>query len=155
MKDCKCQNKKTVGIIVLFALFGVFIFIMIKYIVNNYKFKKNMNKLNTHIESFNNNNRKYSNYNGLERDPLYLSIKNAANISYLKGQMDELYKMREEIRELNAQEKQNAQYNNQMQQEYKNEATGIQNALSSPDETENTTETQVQPENNSTEPTES
>lgn len=145
MKDCKCQNKKTVGIIVLFALFGIFIFIMIKYIVNNYKLKKNMN---THIESFKNNNKKYSNYNGLERDPLYLSIKNAANISYLKGQMDELYKMREEIRELNAQEKQNAQYNNQIQQEYKDEAIGIQTALSS-QETENKSQEQSETATNS------
>lgn len=147
MKDCKCQNKKTLGIIILFALFGLFIFIMIKYIVNNYKLK---NANNRTVETFNNN---YSNYNGLEKDPLYLSIKNAANISYLKGQMDELYKMREEIRELNAQEKQNAQYNNQMQQEYKDEATGIKNALSSPDENENISisQNEPQPENNSIE----
>lgn len=152
MKDCKCQNKKTLGIVILFALFGVFIFIMMKYVVNNYKLKKyNNNNRNKIIETFNTNS-KYSNYNGLERDPLYLSIKNAANISYLKGQMDELYKMREEIRELNAQEKQNAQYNNQVQQEYKDEATGIQNALSSPDENENengnNSGESMQPQNN-------
>ena len=145
MKVCKYQNAKTLSIFILFVLFGVFIFISVKYIINNYKLKTNANRIknNSVIESFDNNS-KYSNYNGLEKDPLYLSIKNAANISYLKGQIDELYKMREDIRELNVQEKQNAQYNNQMQQEYKDEAKGIENALSSPDE--NTPQTEIEPE---------
>ena len=145
MKVCKYQNAKTLSIFILFVLFGVFIFVSVKYIINNYKLKTNANRIknNSVIESFDNNS-KYSNYNRLEKDPLYLSIKNAANISYLKGQIDELYKMREDIRELNVQEKQNAQYNNQMQQEYKDEAKGIENALSSPDE--NTPQTEVEPE---------
>lgn len=129
MKDLKCQNAKILSIFILFLLFGVFIFISIKYIINFYKFKTKTIK-----EPLENNNSKYSNYNGLEKDPLYLSIKNAANISYLKGQIDELYKMREEIRELNAQEKQNAQYNNEIQKQYGEEAQGIQDALNSPDE---------------------
>lgn len=146
MISCKCQNKKTLGIIILFALFGVFIFIMIKYIINNYKLKKNINKTNI-IETFDKNSN-YSNYNGLEKDPLYLSIKNAANISYLKGQIDELYKMREDIRELNIQEKQNAQYNNQIQQQYKDEANGIQSALNAPDENENENENNLDSQKN-------
>ena len=130
MKDLKFQNAKILSIFILFLLFGVFIFISIKSIINFYKFKTKTTK-----EPLENNNSKYSNYNGLEKDPLYLSIKNSANISYLKGQIDELYKMREEIRELNAQEKQNAQYNNEMQKQYGEEAQGIQDALNSPDET--------------------
>jgi hypothetical protein len=129
MKDLKFQNAKILSIFILFLLFGVFIFISIKSIINFYKFKTKTTK-----EPLENNNSKYSNYNGLEKDPLYLSIKNSANISYLKGQIDELYKMREEIRELNAQEKQNAQYNNEMQKQYGEEAQGIQDALNSPDE---------------------
>jgi hypothetical protein len=130
MKDCKCHNAKTLSIFILFVLFGLFIVICAKYIVNYYKLKT---KHKLVIESFDNNS-KYKNYNGLEKDPLYLSIKNAANISYLKGQIDELYKMREEIKQLNAQEKQNAQYNNEIQKQYGQEAEGIQNALNSPDE---------------------
>jgi len=129
MKDLKFQNAKILSIFILFLLFGVFIFISIKSIINFYKFKTKTTK-----EPLENNNSKFSNYNGLEKDPLYLSIKNSANISYLKGQIDELYKMREEIRELNAQEKQNAQYNNEMQKQYGEEAQGIQDALNSPDE---------------------
>ena len=145
MKVCKYQNAKTLSIFILFVLFGVFIFVSVKYIINNYKLKTNANNINNNslIETFDNNS-KYSNYNGLEKDPLYLSIKNAANISYLKGQIDELYKMKEDIRELNVQEKQNAQYNNQMQQEYKDEAKGIENALNRPDE--NTPQTEIEPE---------
>ena len=130
MKHSKNQNAKSLSLIILLILFSLFIFICIKYIINNYFLKKN-------IESFD-TNANFSNYNGLEKDPLFLSIKNAANISYLKGQIDELYKMKEQIHKLNIQEKENAQYNDLVKEDYKEQVNGIQNAINtSYDENQN------------------
>lgn len=134
MKHSKNQNVKSLSLIILLILFSLFIFICIKYIINYYFLKKK------NRESFD-TNANFSNYNGLEKDPLFLSIKNAANISYLKGQIDELYKMKEQIHKLNIQEKENAQYNDLVKEDYKEQVNGIQNAINtSSDENQNSKE---------------
>lgn len=126
----KKYDLKTISIIILFILFGFIIFYFICFIIRHYENKMNLKYIkNELIENFENNS-KYINYgNAIEKDPLYLSIKNAANISYLKGQMDELYKMRDEIKELNTKAKENADYSNMMQKQMAEENEGIANSL--------------------------
>ena len=50
---------------------------------------------------------KYKEIPGLERDPVYLSITNASNISVLKSQLDDLIGIKQTVNDLSAKVEQN------------------------------------------------
>jgi hypothetical protein len=145
----KKYDLKMISIVILFILFGFIIFYFICLIVRYYENKVNLRIIKKQIiENFENNSN-YINYgNAIEKDPLYLSIKNAANISYLKGQIDELYKMRDEIKELNTKAKENADYNNVMQKQMAEENEGLANSLMSTSNSTSNSSSISNPENN-------
>ena len=80
--------------------------LLLLILINIYNYFKS--KLREGITS-NINSNKYQNYDELEnKDPMFLAIKNAANISYIKTQLDELKGIKQEIFDLS-----NNVYNNE------------------------------------------
>jgi len=94
----------------------------------------------TMIEKFDNPtdkpNNSYQDYNELQnKDPMFLAIKNAANISYMKSQLDELSGIKQQILDLSNNVYTNAQQIDQIQQAVQDQAEAVTGgALQSNDE---------------------
>ena len=75
-----------IHIFIIIILASLFLLHIINYIKNVEGLTNNKGKKN------------YQDYNDLEsKDPLFLAIKNAANISYLKSQLDEINGLKQQI----------------------------------------------------------
>jgi len=84
----------------------------------------------TMIEKFDNPtdkpNNSYQDYNELQnKDPMFLAIKNAANISYMKSQLDELSGIKQQILDLSNNVYTNAQQIDQIQQAVQDQAEAV------------------------------
>ncbi|MEX0597232.1 MAG: hypothetical protein WD512_12125 [Candidatus Paceibacterota bacterium] len=68
----------------------------------------------------------YQDYNELQtKDPMFLAIKNAANISYMKSQLDELTGIKQQILDLSNNVYTNAQQIDQIQQAVQDQASAV------------------------------
>ena len=82
------------------------------------------------IENFDNQtdkqNNSYQDYSELQnKDPMFLAIKNAANISYMKSQLDELSGIKQQILDLSNNVYTNAQQIDQIQQAVQDQAEAV------------------------------
>ena len=114
--------------------------LLLLILINIYNYFKS--KLREGITS-NINSNKYQNYDELEnKDPMFLAIKNAANISYIKSQLDELKGIKQEIFDLSNNVYSNTQQLDQIQvalQDQVNAITG--GSLQNPDDISGAIET--------------
>ena len=93
----------------LFIIVSLLLLILIN--IYNYfkpKLREGIDETNSNLND-SNNSTKYQNYDELEnKNPMFLAIKNAANISFIKTQLDELKGIKQEIFDLS-----NNVYNNE------------------------------------------
>jgi len=84
---------------------------------------ENQNNTSTSTSTSNTN---YQDYNDLQnKDPMFLAIKNAANISYIKSQLDELTGIKQQILDLSNNVYTNAQQIDQIQQAVQDQAEAV------------------------------
>lgn len=62
---------------------------------------------------------------GLDKDPTYLAITNAANIAFLKSQIDDLTGIKQKVSDLSAKTEQNTQAISDLGQSLKNTSTQL------------------------------
>ena len=110
--------------------------LLLLILINIYNYFKS--KLREGITS-NNNSNKYHNYDELEnKDPMFLAIKNAANISYIKTQLDELKGIKQEIFDLSNNVYNNEKQIDQIQQAIQDQAEAVTGgSLQNPDDVDN------------------
>jgi hypothetical protein len=120
----------------LFIIVSLLLLILIN--IYNYfkpKLREGIDETNSNVND-SNNSTKYQNYDELEnKDPTFLAIKNAANISYIKSQLDELKGIKQEIFDLSNNVYSNTQQLDQIQvalQDQVNSITG--GSLQNPDD---------------------
>ena len=114
--------------------------LLLLILINIYNYFKS--KLREGITS-NINSNKYQNYDELEnKDPMFLAIKNAANISYIKTQLDELKGIKQEIFDLSNNVYNNEKQIDQIQQAIQDQAEAVTGgSLQNPDDVDNIIET--------------
>ena len=127
----------------LFIITSLLLLILIN--IYNYfkpKLREGIDETNSNVND-SNNSTKYQNYDELEnKDPTFLAIKNAANISYIKSQLDELKGIKQEIFDLSNNVYSNTQQLDQIQvalQDQVNAITG--GSLQNPDDISGAIET--------------
>ena len=110
--------------------------LLLLILINIYNYFKS--KLREGITS-NINSNKYQNYDELEnKDPMFLAIKNAANISYIKTQLDELKGIKQEIFDLSNNVYNNEKQIDQIQQAIQDQAEAVTGgSLQNPDDVDN------------------
>ena len=110
--------------------------LLLLILINIYNYFKS--KLREGITS-NINSNKYQNYDELEnKDPTFLAIKNAANISYIKTQLDELKGIKQEIFDLSNNVYNNEKQIDQIQQAIQDQAEAVAGgSLQNPDDVDN------------------
>lgn len=114
----------------LLHLFVIFLLLSLIF-MNIYEYFKpktregieNQNNTSTSTSTSNTN---YQDYNDLQnKDPMFLAIKNAANISYIKSQLDELTGIKQQILDLSNNVYTNAQQIDQIQQAVQDQAEAV------------------------------
>jgi hypothetical protein len=85
----------------LLNIFIVLLVILILHHFYNFVFKKNI------VEGLEDKLKQYKE-TGLEKDPVYLSITNAANITFLKSQVDDLIGLKQIVNDLSVKVEQNS-----------------------------------------------
>lgn len=110
--------------------------LLLLILINIYNYFKP--KLREGIAS-NINSKKYQNYDELEnKNPMFLAIKNAANISYIKTQLDELKGIKQEIFDLSNNVYNNEKQIDQIQQAIQDQADSVTGgSLQNPDDVDN------------------
>jgi TolA-binding protein len=76
--------------------------------------------------------------NTCSKDPLFLAMKNASEISILKDQVKQIEELKQKINVIETNTNNNTKYIDVVQQQYSNEANDIQTATESPDELDET-----------------
>jgi hypothetical protein len=114
----------------------IIVSLLLLILINIYNYFKS--KLREGITS-NINSNKYQNYDELEnKDPMFLAIKNAANISYIKTQLDELKGIKQEIFDLSNNVYNNEKQIDQIQQAIQDQAEAVAGgSLQNPDDVDN------------------
>ncbi len=79
-----------------------------------------------------NSNASYQEYDELKQDPVFIATKNAANIVYLKGQLDEIQGLKDLVYDLSAQVQANAVGITQVSQELGSAAADLTGTEGSP-----------------------
>lgn len=108
----------------LLHLFVIFLLLSL-ILINIYEHLKP--KTREGIENQNNTSTpNYQDYNDLQnKDPMFLAIKNAANISYIKSQLDELTGIKQQILDLSNNVYDNAQQIDQIQKAVQDQASAV------------------------------
>ena len=123
----------------LFIIVSLLLLILIN--IYNYfkpKLREGIDETNSNLND-SNNSTKYQNYDELEnKDPTFLAIKNAANISYIKTQLDELKGIKQEIFDLSNNVYNNEKQIDQIQQAIQDQADSVTGgSLQNPDDVDN------------------
>jgi len=84
------------------------------------------------IENLENQTQPQSNCCG--NDPLFLAMKNASDIAILKDQVKEIGELKQKLNVVETNSQNNTKYIEDLQQQYANEASQVQTALTTPDE---------------------
>jgi len=131
----------------LLHLFNLFLIsaILLLIIINVYNWcKPKMREGATNM----NDSVNYQDYNDLEKtDPMFLAIKNAANISYIKTQLDDLQGIKQQIFDLSNNVYSNAQQIDEIQQAVQDQAEAITGGAIQDTEQENIADQEIIPEN--------
>ena len=127
----------------LFIITSLLLLILIN--IYNYfksKLREGMEGAKTNVNA-SDNSTKYESYDELEnKDPTFLAIKNAANISFIKTQLDELKGIKQEIFDLSNNVYNNTQQLDQIQVTLQDQANAITGgSLQNFDDMNGTTET--------------
>jgi len=109
-------------------LFGIFSLIVIVCVIWQSTSKT---RLVEPLENQNSNNT-------CDKDPLFLAMKNASEISILKDQVKQIEELKQKINVIETNTNNNTEYIDVIQQQYSNEANDIQTAMESPDELDET-----------------
>lgn len=110
-------------------LFGIFSLLIIVFIIWNSTSKARL-RLVEPLENQRDNN--------TCKDPLFLAMKNASEISILKEQVKQIEELKQKLNVVETSSNNNTKYIDAIQQQYSNEANDIQSAMESPDELDET-----------------
>lgn len=108
-------------------LFGIFSLIVIVYVIRQSTSKTRI------VEPLENQTD-----NNTCKDPLFLAMKNAGEISILKEQVKQIEELKQKLNVVETNSNNNTKYIDVIQQQYSNEANDIQTAMESPDELDET-----------------
>lgn len=109
-------------------LFGLFSLIVIVYVMWQSTSKTRLvEPLENQTES-----------NSCGKDPLFLAMKNASEISILKEQVKQIEELKQKLNVVETNTNNNTKYIDVVQQQLSSEATDIQTAMESPDEFDET-----------------
>jgi hypothetical protein len=110
---------------IVFILFSLAI-ILLLFINFNSKSKSVL------IENLENQTQTQSNCCG--NDPLFLAMKNASDIVILKDQVKEIGELKQKLNVIETNTQNNTKYIEDLQQQYANEASNVQNSLTTSEE---------------------
>lgn len=113
-------------------VFIVFSLIIILFVFINFNSKSVL------IENLENQAQTQNNCN--EKDPLFLAMKNASDIAILKDQVKEIGELKQKLNVVETNTQNNTKNIEDLLQQYANEASDVQNALTTTDENEDNTE---------------
>jgi len=113
-------------------VFIVFSLVIILFVFINFNSKSVL------IENLENQAQTQNNCN--EKDPLFLAMKNASDIAILKDQVKEIGELKQKLNVVETNTQNNTKNIEDLLQQYANEASDVQNALTTTDENEDNTE---------------